>query len=211
MTLAFGLLRAGSSGTWTAATVAVAVAAVGLGAALNATPTFRTAVLGFEAAAVAFGVAGLAIEGHLVPGTVIGGFVLLRLAQTSVAEFCALPVLVPGGAPPSGWQTPVVGAPVAAPGSVPPWAAQGAPIAPPAWPAPAPPSGPWPPAVPVAPGYATAPQGPLPVPPAVPAQQGPSPLESEARQLAQAAPLAVERAPEPPQPSAPRCMTILPG
>lgn len=120
-----------------------------------------------------------------------------------------------GRGPLPGWQTPVVGAPVAAPGSVPPWAAQGVSIAPPAWPAPAPPANPWPPAVPVAPGYATAPQGPLPVPPAVPAQQVPSPLESEARQLAQAAPLAVERAPEPPQPSAPpvapRCMTILPG
>jgi hypothetical protein len=52
VTLLFGLLRPGASSAWTVATVAVAVAAVGLAAAMQARAALRTAVLGFEGVAV---------------------------------------------------------------------------------------------------------------------------------------------------------------
>ena len=140
LTLAFALLRAGGSGSWTITAVVVAVAAVGLGAALRPTPAFRTAVIGFEAAVIATSVISFALGGYLIPATLLGGIVLVRVAQTSIAEFCAEASLMgPEGAPSGGWEQSLVGAAIAPTGSVPPWATQHAQAAPP----PVPPAAPW--------------------------------------------------------------------
>ena len=129
VTLLFGLLRPAPSAAWTVGTIAVVTAAVGLAAALQPTAALRTAVLGFEGVALAFGALGL-VAGHYVPGTIIGVSLLIRLAQTSVDDFVAVP-------------QPLLPVPVSAPGA-------GPVAAPPAWPVAAAPVAPW--VAPVAPG-----------------------------------------------------------
>ncbi|HUR13664.1 MAG TPA: hypothetical protein VM097_04145 [Mycobacteriales bacterium] len=94
VTLLFGLLRSGTGSAWGLATVVIAVVAVGLAAALQATPAFRSAVLAYEVLALAFGAFGAA-SGHYVPGTVIGLVLLIKLAQTPVSDLTHVPE--PGG------------------------------------------------------------------------------------------------------------------
>lgn len=107
LTLAFAMLAPhSSSGLMTTVTVVLAVVAVGVGAAMTTEPLMRSVTLLYEVAAVLFGVVSLAAD-HYVPGAVVGAYLLVRLAQTSEAEFAsgvplptaALPTAAPGLAP----------------------------------------------------------------------------------------------------------------
>ena len=119
LTAGYGLLRSTGTG-WTLLTMVVASAGVFLATALQPTPGMRTAVLGFEAGAVGFGVLGLA-GGHLVPATALG---LLTLVQVATAQGAAafageaVPVLQVPGIPPPPPPAVVVEAPPAAPAQV---------------------------------------------------------------------------------------------
>jgi hypothetical protein len=241
VTLVFGLLRPGSSTAWTIGTVALAMGAVGLGAALAPTRTTRTAILGFEGFALVFSVLGLA-AGHYVPGTVIGLHLLVKLLQTPADEFAEGPVAavplsaslsaaVPAApapeAPPPPWGTPAAQpVPAAALVSVSPEPAPAVPFAAPFG---APGATPWQrsaPFLPPQPGSHPAgrtvvpvvPQQPMPVPvEAPPAEVSASTLEDAVRALGEASPavprpVAPVAVPVPAPPTVARaCMTILPG
>ena len=100
VTAGYGLMRSSDTG-WTLLTMVVASAGVFLGTALQPTPGMRTAVLGFEAGAVAFGLVGV-VAGHFVPGALLA---LVTLVQVATAEGAAafageaVPVLEVPGAP----------------------------------------------------------------------------------------------------------------
>ncbi|HUR74253.1 MAG TPA: hypothetical protein VMZ00_08250, partial [Sporichthya sp.] len=163
VTLLFGLLRPAPSSGWTVATVAVAVAAVGLGAALSSTHVMRNAVLGFEVAALAFGVLGL-VAGHYVPGTIVGLHLLIKLWGISSAEFAA----ALDGSDPGAGAGLGLGVPRAPEGSTPPWAAQ-PPAQQPPWATPAQAAPP-----------AAAPTGPPAAPTAAPPAAPPAPPQAPA-------------------------------
>jgi hypothetical protein len=92
----------GSAGLgWTLLTMVVAAGAVFVGAALQPTPAMRTGLLGFEAAAVVFGLLGLT-AGHVVPATLLGlGVLALVLTGEGVRAFAGPPEPAPAWIPPT--------------------------------------------------------------------------------------------------------------
>src|SRR3954447_6983487 len=74
----FALTGSAGAGGWTIPTLVVAAGAVFVGMALRPEPQWRMITIGFEAAAVTFGLLGL-VAGHYVPGTIVGGWTLAFL------------------------------------------------------------------------------------------------------------------------------------
>ena len=217
--------RSGLDG-WTMLTLVVAAGAVFLGISVQPQPVWRQAVLGFEAAAVAYGALAL-VSAHYVPGTIIAVATLVRIGSADgAAAFVGAPSAPlwapPAGAPVPGYavpqQPPAYGFPP--PPAGPPAFAAPAPAASPAYAAaPAPLPAAMPAAVPAAPpapvpaaGFAPL-HEPVAPPMSAPVLVPPVPELPVAAAPAPVAAPAPAAAPAEPAPVVPRAaaMTILPG